>query len=80
MRDKRPDILTLPQHFKNNGYTTAGIGKIFDPRGVDNHLDEPSWSVPFLRAYKIPYPKDYGQPKLGFIKPRNQSKNRKDDY
>ena len=55
MRDKRPDILTLPQHFKNNGYTTAGIGKIFDPRGVDNHQDEPSWSVPFLRAYKIPY-------------------------
>ena len=66
MRDKRPDILTLPQHFKNNGYTTAGIGKIFDPRGVDNQLDEPSWSIPFLRAYKIPYPKDYGQPKLGF--------------
>ena len=66
MRDKRPDILTLPQHFKNNGYITAGIGKIFDPRGVDNLLDEPSWSIPFLRAYKIPYPKAYGQPKLGF--------------
>ena len=32
MRDKRPDILTLPQYFKNNGYTTAGIGKIFDPK------------------------------------------------
>ena len=32
MRDKRPDILTLPQYFKNNGYTTVGIGKIFDPR------------------------------------------------
>ena len=66
MRDKRANILTLPQHFKNNGYTTAGIGKIFDPRGVDNQLDEPSWSVPFLRAYKIPYPKKYGQPILGF--------------
>ena len=66
MRDKRPDILTLPQHFKNNGYTTAGIGKIFDPRGVDNLQDEPSWSIPFLRAYKIPYPKEHGQPKLGF--------------
>jgi len=66
MRDKRPDILTLPQYFKNNGYTTAGIGKIFDPRGVDNQMDAPSWSIPFLRAYKIPYPKEYGQPKLGF--------------
>ena len=43
MRDKRPDIWTLPQYFKNNGYVTAGIGKIFDPRGVDNLLDEPSW-------------------------------------
>ena len=64
MRDKRANILTLPQHFKNNGYATAGIGKIFDPRGVDNHLDEPSWSVPFLRAYKIPYPKYYGQIRL----------------
>ena len=66
MRDKRANILTLPQHFKNNGYTTAGIGKIFDPRGVDSDMDEPSWSIPFLRAYKIPYPKEYGQPKLGF--------------
>ena len=66
MRDKRANILTLPQHFKNNGYTTAGIGKIFDPRGVDSDMDEPSWSIPFLRAYKIPYPKEYGQPILGF--------------
>ena len=66
MRGKRPDILTLPQYFKNNGYTTAGIGKIFDPRGVDNQMDAPSWSIPFIRAYKIPYPKEYGQP--DFIK------------
>ena len=66
MRDKRPDILTLPQYFKNNGYVTAGIGKIFDPRGVDNLLDEPSWSIPFIKAHKIPYPDDFGQPKLGF--------------
>ncbi len=32
MRDKNPDVVTLPQFFKENGYTTAGIGKIFDPR------------------------------------------------
>ena len=35
MRDKKPNIVTLPQHFKAMGFTTAGVGKIFDPRGVD---------------------------------------------
>ena len=29
MREKNPNILTLPQYFKNNGYTTVGMGKIF---------------------------------------------------
>ena len=29
-----PDIITLPQHFKNSGYETAAIGKIHDPRTV----------------------------------------------
>ena len=66
MRDKRPDILTIPQHFKNNGYTTTGIGKIFDPRGVDSSADKPSWSLPFVRSHNIPYPPEYGHPKLGF--------------
>lgn len=27
-RDTRPDVVTLPQLFKNNGYKSAGIGKI----------------------------------------------------
>lgn len=36
--------LTLPQHFKQNGYKTIGVGKIFDYRSVDNNNDEPSWS------------------------------------
>lgn len=25
----RPDVVTLPQHFKENGYTSVGIGKLF---------------------------------------------------
>ena len=51
MRAKNPNILTLPQHFKNNGYVTAGTGKIYDPRCVDDRatLDEPSWSIPFTK-------------------------------
>lgn len=50
MREKNPDVLTLPQHFKNHGYTTAGTGKIYDPRCVDSKkiLDAPSWSLPFV--------------------------------
>lgn len=56
MRAKNPDVLTLPQHFKNNGYATAGAGKIYDPRCVDDKktMDAPSWSIPFA---KMPYGK-----------------------
>lgn len=50
MRDVRPDILTLPQYFAQQGYVTAGIGKIFDPRCVDNSKDQdkPSWTIPYF--------------------------------
>ncbi len=66
MRDKNPDVVTLPQFFKENGYTTAGIGKIFDPRGVDNQSDKPSWSFPFKRSYRLSYPNEWGPPAMGF--------------
>lgn len=39
-RKALPDVVTLPQLFKNNGYTTQGLGKIFHS-GFD---DAPSWS------------------------------------
>ena len=41
-----PDVVTLPQHFKNNGYFTQGIGKIYHG-GFD---DPKSWSVPHIDA------------------------------
>jgi arylsulfatase A-like enzyme len=43
MRDINPEILFLPQYFISKGYQTAGIGKIYDPRCVDDELDKPSW-------------------------------------
>lgn len=49
MRAIIPDVLTLPQHFRNNGYETAATGKINDPRCVEGGRtkdDEPSWSIP----------------------------------
>ena len=42
-RTAKPDITTLPQHFKNNGYFVQGMGKIYHS-GFD---DVPSWSVPW---------------------------------
>jgi len=42
-RKAAPDIVTLGQHFKNNGYFVQGMGKIFHG-GYD---DAPTWSVPW---------------------------------
>ena len=42
-RDAEPNIATLPQHFKENGYFVQGLGKIYHP-GYD---DQRSWSVPW---------------------------------
>ena len=49
MRAKNPNVVTIPQHFRNHGYATAAVGKIYDPRCVDDKktYDAPSWSVPY---------------------------------
>lgn len=61
MRAVVPDLVTLPQHFKNNGYETAATGKINDFRCVGEIVkpnkpcvggketdDVPSWSIPYV--------------------------------
>ena len=55
MRDENPDVTTLPQHFKNNGYYAVGLGKIFDSRSVDNSFDGVSWSTPFRQGMQNQY-------------------------
>ena len=42
-RKALPDVVTLGQHFKQNGYFVQGMGKIY--HGGFN--DEPTWSVPW---------------------------------
>ncbi len=45
IRDRNPNVVTLPQFFKEHGYNTYGTGKIFDPRSVDSNHDTPSWDT-----------------------------------
>ncbi len=53
-RDTIPDVVTLPQYFKNHGYFTQGISKIYHG-GLD---DKASWSVPWSspegRQWQLP--------------------------
>lgn len=44
-REKTPDVITLPQAFKNNGYQTERMGKIYHT-AHGNQDDELSWSIP----------------------------------
>ncbi|MCP4480941.1 MAG: sulfatase-like hydrolase/transferase [Planctomycetaceae bacterium] len=56
-RTNHPDVVTLPQYFKQQGYRTQAIGKIFHgvfPEGAsktrwDTMGDPESWSAPAVR-------------------------------
>lgn len=48
LRATMPDITTLPQHFKNNGYHTRSLGKIYHV-GID---DDASWTIPAWHSQK----------------------------
>ena len=57
-RDALPDAVTLPQLFKDNGYHTRGLGKVFSGRAREE--DPRSWAVPNMvrgegwRNYALP--------------------------
>jgi iduronate 2-sulfatase len=44
-REKKPDAITLPQWFKQHGYETRGIGKIFHNWHTKEKGDRRSWSA-----------------------------------
>ena len=54
-RDAFPDIVTLPQHFKQNGYFTQNIGKIYHNWRTETEGDPPSWSVPAKLHFNTHY-------------------------
>lgn len=54
-RDNMPDVVTVAQHFKNNGYHSERLGKIFHT-GHGNRDDKFSWS----RSVSYPSASRYG--------------------
>ncbi|TMM53415.1 sulfatase [Maribacter algarum] len=73
-RDKNPDIITLPQHFKNNGYETVYAGKIYHGKFTDTTL---SWSrkpaVDKVKFKRPNYPGAYATKENQEIYKKNQA-------
>lgn len=63
-RSVLPDVVTLPQHFKNHGYHAAALGKIF------HHDDAVSWSEPLFQSQRSEddYHTDFGRQVLKWTK------------
>lgn len=50
-RELNPDVMTLPQWFKQHGYTTRCVGKIFHNWHTKEKGDARSWSAPEFLHY-----------------------------
>ncbi|MBI5775614.1 MAG: sulfatase, partial [Verrucomicrobia bacterium] len=50
-RELKPDVTTLPLWFKEHGYTTRCVGKIFHNWHTKEHGDPRSWSAPEFLHY-----------------------------
>ena len=57
-----PDLVTLPQHFKQHGYFAVGLGKHFHV-GHGNFDDAESWSVPSRLNPTIRYHSSSNRPR-----------------
>ncbi|RUA26863.1 MAG: sulfatase, partial [Bacteroidetes bacterium] len=64
IRDKNPNVVTMPQYFKQNGYITFATGKIYDPRSVDKKYDPQSWSFPYRGPHELEG--SMGDPIIGY--------------
>ena len=69
-RDTLPDVVTLPQHFKENGYFSQCIGKIYHNWHWHIPGDPQSWSVP-SQMHWDGHDKDFPQMSAGLPVPPN---------
>ena len=74
IRDMNPNIVTLPEYFKRNGYFAIGIGKVFDQRSVDKEADAQSWSVPYQKIKKDDFAAGFEPPSQSMFQNANTRK------
>ena len=67
-RDVNPNVVTVSQHFKNNGYHSEGMGKIYHT-GHGNRNDPMSWSVP----HRVPRVSNYALEASNTIRASNRA-------
>ncbi len=67
LRPNMPDVITLPQHFKNHGYTTVSLGKIFHHSEREPGDDPLSWSEPAW-FHGEPYKHWFNKESLDYVK------------
>ena len=67
MRPNLPDVISLPQHFKNHGYTSLSLGKIFHHSEREPGDDPQSWSEPSW-YHGEPYKHWFTQESLDYVK------------
>ena len=67
MRPNMPDVVTLPQHFKNHGYTSLSLGKIFHHSEREPGDDPQSWSEPAW-YHGEPYRQWFTKQSLDYVK------------
>jgi arylsulfatase A-like enzyme len=67
LRGQMPDVVTLPQHFKQHGYTTLSLGKIFHHSEREPGDDPQSWSEPAW-YHGEPYRHWFARESLDYVK------------
>lgn len=73
IRAMNPNIITIPQYFSQNGYSTTGIGKIFHPGTIPDMDNNKSWNIPFQKPEKQDYAAGFDMPLNNFYQlPQNR--------
>ena len=60
-RQKGGNFTTLPQYFKECGYDTIGMGKVFHGSDETGGVDDQSWSEPYTNPPYLPHWNNLGQ-------------------